>query len=63
VPIEQEFGPSGSHSESLGNRYEPCAQMPYWPPCWSEATPLQFAHAEPPLVVSCVGFAVRALLE
>ena len=33
VPIEHEFGPSEIHSESFGNVYWPCAQMPYWPPC------------------------------
>src|SRR3954471_1001815 len=42
VPIEQEFGPSGKKSESFGNEYWPCAQMPY-----SGATPLQFAQLEP----------------
>src|SRR3954447_10466502 len=44
VPIEHEFGPSGMYRESFGNEYEPCRQMPYWPPCWRGATPLQFAH-------------------
>ena len=44
VPIEHEFGPSEIHSESFGNRYWPCAQMPYWPPCWRVATPLQLAQ-------------------
>src|SRR5262245_58328896 len=44
VPIEHEFGPSEIHSESFGNVYWPCAQMPYWPPCWSVLTPDQLAH-------------------
>ena len=29
VPIEHEFGPSEIQSESFGNVYCPCAQMPY----------------------------------
>src|SRR3954471_8721480 len=49
VPIEHELGPSEMNSESFGNEYWPWAQIPYWPPCWSVATPLQFAQLEPAL--------------
>ena len=51
VPIEHEFAPSGKNSESFGSEYWPCAQMPYWPPCWSGATPLQLAQSEPELAL------------
>src|SRR3954462_8406514 len=49
VPIEHELGPSGKKRESLGSEYWPCAQIPYCAPCWSVATPLQLAHADPEL--------------
>src|SRR3954452_575918 len=65
VPIEHEFGPSGKNSESFGNEYWPCAQMPYWPPCCSGATPLQFAQLEPELTLAAltVGDAFRTLFS
>jgi len=28
--------------------------MPYWPPCWSVATPLQFAQPDPDPVLDTV---------
>ena len=49
VPIEHEFGPSEKNSESFGSEYCPWAQTPYWPPCCSVATPLQFAQPVPEL--------------
>ncbi len=65
VPIEHEFGPCGNHSESFGNRYWPCAQIPYWPPCCSVFTPDQLAHTfvAPFGAGLCVGLATNALFS
>src|SRR3954469_2406772 len=49
VAIEHALGPSGEKGGALGRGDWARAQMPYCAPCWSVATPLQLAHAEPEL--------------